>query len=187
MDTRDLLLTHATELVRTRGYNGFSYADLAAVIGIRKASIHHHFPTKADLGIAIVETYSDAFRIALEAISTNDGEALEQLRQYVNLYRQSLVGGMGCLCGTLASEIDVVPPAVGEGVKQFMDMNLRWIHDVLRRGQETGEIRGEHDPDAASRLLLSICQGALLVFRVRQDVASFDRAVDSVFSRLTAI
>ena len=65
LGTREALIRTAEQLMRTRGYSAFSYADLSESVGIRKASIHHHFPTKEDLGKALVEEYIERVRVEL--------------------------------------------------------------------------------------------------------------------------
>src|SRR6187399_961256 len=126
-DTRSTLIDVATGQVRRQGYSAFSYADLAAVVGIRKPSIHHHFPTKEDLGVAVVEAYTEAFSEQLRRIDAKAGKAVARLRAFAGLYRDGLEHGQGCLCGVLASEVAVLPPVVQAGVRQFFDMNLRWL------------------------------------------------------------
>ena len=70
--TATRILDVAEGLAQTRGFNGFSYADIAAEIGITKASLHYHFPSKADLGRALVRRYTERFMDALDAIEASD-------------------------------------------------------------------------------------------------------------------
>lgn len=177
MDTRQALLDNAAELIRTRGYTGFSYADLAARVGIRKASIHHHFPTKEDLGQALVEHYSAEFEQALDGISRRKLAPYQALQAYTTLYRNSVEQGWGCLCGMLASEVDVVPPNVAVGVRRFMTRNLEWLSSVIAKGIDSGEIAGRGDPNARAATVLCICQGALLVGRSMRSLQTFDQAI----------
>src|ERR1051326_5309076 len=88
--TADRILDVAERLVQTRGFNGFSYADIAVEVGITKASLHYHFPTKADLGRALVLRYTAAFQAALADIRATDGNAFAQLERYIQVYRQVL-------------------------------------------------------------------------------------------------
>ena len=85
-DTRSTLLTEAETLVRGRGYSGFSYADLAEAVGIRKASIHHHFPTKTDLAIALLGAYSGRYADALEGILASSEDGIVRVLAYADLY-----------------------------------------------------------------------------------------------------
>jgi TetR/AcrR family transcriptional repressor of nem operon len=176
MNTKQCLLDHASELIRTRGYSSFSYADLAERVRIRKASIHHHFPSKEDLGVALVERYIEQFGISLSEIALTVAYPIEKLRAYADLYRQSLQAGWGCLCGMLASEVDVVPQSVAIGVRRFMDMNLQWLTQVIGEGQKQGSI----ESSMRAVTILSICQGALLVARSTQNCIYFDQAIESV-------
>ena len=180
MDTRQALLDHAAELIRTRGYTGFSYADLAERVGIRKASIHHHFPAKEDLGLALVDQYITQFELTLTSINRQTIAPYQALQAYTRLYRSSIEQGWGCLCGMLASEVEVVPPSVAVGVRRFMTINLDWLTRLIAAGLQSGELGGGGDPAARAATFLSICQGALLVARSMQSPDSFDQAVAGV-------
>jgi TetR/AcrR family transcriptional regulator, transcriptional repressor for nem operon len=186
MNTRTQLLDVAAELVRTRGYNGFSYADLSARVGLRKASIHHHFPTKEALGLALVDDYIERFDVALDGIRSTEPTAMAQLQAYVQIYRASLLDGRGCLCGVLAAELDSLPADVTLGVERFLARQVQWLAERIAAGQATGELRPGEDPRALAEALLAICQGALLVSRSRIDASGFDRATRALllsFSR----
>lgn len=87
---------------QTRGFNGFSYADIAAELGITKASLHYHFATKADLGRTLIERYSVTFAEALSQIESSGLDARGQLQRYVQLYADVLSSGRICLCGMSA-------------------------------------------------------------------------------------
>ena len=178
MDTRQTLLDQAAELIRTCGYNGFSYADLAERVGIRKASIHHHFPTKEDLGLALVDQYIEQFAQSLQAIDLQLHTTHSALHAYAQLYRNSVTKGWGCLCGMLASEVDVIPPAISAGVRRFMTLNLDWLGKVIALSPRRARVG--NSPSIQAEMILSICQGALLVARAMQSPDSFDHAVSGV-------
>lgn len=184
MDTRSQLIAEATTLLRSRGYCGFSYADLAERVGIRKASIHHHFPSKQDLGVELVDSYSRDFLGHLDLIWSGAGEAPAMLEAYADLYRDSLNQGLACLCGILASEVGIAPPTVAIGVARFMAANRHWLEKVVVLGQQQGAIAQRWEPQCAAELLLSICQGALLVARASGERESFDRAVNAMLAQM---
>src|SRR5262245_5278787 len=109
-DTAVRMLDAAERLVQTMGFNWFSYADIAAELGIRKASLHHHFATKADLGSALLQRYTERFDAALQAIDDSNCDAAAKLRRYTRLYEEVLRGERICLCGMLAAEYGSLPP-----------------------------------------------------------------------------
>src|ERR1700694_6129593 len=85
-DTSHRILDSAERLVQTRGFNGFSYADIAASLGVTKASLHYHFPAKAELGKRLIERYEANFLTLLEAIGRTGVASREKLRRYVAIY-----------------------------------------------------------------------------------------------------
>lgn len=184
MDMRQTLIDQATQLVRRSGYAGFSYADLSAVVGIRKASIHHHFATKEDLGLGMVEAYGETFKVELATISAKSATAIERLADYAALYRSAVKSGSGCLCGVLAAEFVMLPQAVQRAVKQFFDDNVQWLEGVLAAGRLRGEVGGDTANAKQARMLLATLQGAVLLARVSGDVATFDDAVAAALEPL---
>lgn len=184
IDTRTQLLTAAEMAVRQRGYAGFSYTDLTAVVGIRKASIHHHFPTKEDLGVALVDLYSERFAEALDEIAAASSLATDRLAAYAGLYRAGLEAGQGCLCGVLASELVILPERVQAGVRRFFKLNLAWLTQVLREGRDAGTIRRDGELEHQAAAVLAGLEGAMLVGRALSSVASFDGAASATLAGL---
>src|SRR5262249_58104709 len=111
--TAGRILDIAERLVQTRGYNGFSYADISAELRMRNASVHYHFPSKADLGKRLVERYRENFLEALKGIEARTGDARGRLRAYVKLWSGVLrERDRMCLCGMMAADIATVPRPV---------------------------------------------------------------------------
>src|SRR5271168_5491364 len=75
------ILDVAERLAQTRGYNGFSYADIAAELGVTKASLHYHFPSKAELGRALIVRYHGLFGAALDSIDGQTKSPHEKLKR----------------------------------------------------------------------------------------------------------
>src|SRR5947207_15227639 len=115
--TMEEILDIAERLVQTQGFNGFSYADIAAKVGITKASIHYHFATKAELGRSLIARYHERFFGALAEIDAGTNDARRKLRQYVQLYARVLESNRMCLCGMLASDFSTLPKPMKDGVK----------------------------------------------------------------------
>lgn len=179
-DMRAQILTEAEAVVRRVGYAGFSYADLAERVGIRKPSIHHHFPAKEDLGAALVETYTDRFTEALDDIAAASRDAPERLDAYAGLYRAGLQAGQGCLCGVLASELAGLPERVRAGVRRFFEVNAAWLATVIAEGQAVGSIRADGDAQSQAAAVLAGLEGAMLVARALGSVEAFDSATAAI-------
>jgi TetR/AcrR family transcriptional repressor of nem operon len=172
-DTRSELLIQAEALVRGRGYAGFSYADLAEVVGIRKASIHHHFRTKEDLGAALVAAYAERYDAALAAILADEPSGVARIEAYGRLYLGGVEQGLGCLCAALAIEGEALPERLRRDIVRFFEHHIAWLERVLREGRADGSVRASLDPAVHARFVVSTLEGALLMERLLAGPAAF--------------
>lgn len=180
------ILDIAERLAQTKGYNGFSYADIAAELGVTKASLHYHFPSKAELGRALIERYEAAFGAALEAIDRLAVTPPEKLRQYVGLYDDVIRNDRMCLCGMLAAEYATLPAPMQAELKRFFDMNERWLTKVLLPGRQSGLLLFKETASERARVILAALEGAMLVARSYGDPRRFKAAAEHVLDDLGA-
>ena len=129
--TAERILDIAERLVQTRGFNSFSYADVASELGVTKASLHYHFPGKAELGQALMTRYGQRFSEALARIDQDLPSARARLEAYADLYADVLRGKRMCMCGVLAAEYETLPTPMRDEVVRFFDENQRWLTDLL--------------------------------------------------------
>jgi TetR/AcrR family transcriptional regulator, transcriptional repressor for nem operon len=181
-DTATRILDSAESLVQVRGFNGFSYADVAGELSLTTASLHYHFPGKAELGRALIARYASRFNNALAEIDARDGDAPGSLRAYAGLYADVLRGRRMCLCGMLAAEYQTLPEAMRAAVIGFFDENEAWVEAVLIRGRDDGTLAFEGSPREAARLIVSALEGAMLVARPYGDVERFEVAAERLLA-----
>ena len=178
------VLEVAERLIQTRGFNGFSYADVAEEVGITKASLHYHFPTKADLGLSLVHRYQENFEEALAELARGGGDTRTLLEGYAELYRSVLRKDRMCLCGMLAAEHSTLPAPMQRALQVFFDANERWLAGVLETGRRKGELKLAGAAREEARLLVAGLEGALLVARSYDDPRRFQdsaaRLIDGV-------
>jgi TetR/AcrR family transcriptional repressor of nem operon len=184
-DTSHRILDIAERLLQTRGYNAFSYADVAQALHVTKASLHYHFPTKAELGRRLIERYEQAFLNALATIDKTGSDARERLRRYVDIYVNVLRNDRMCLCGMLAAEYATLPKPMKTGLKHFFDENERWLVAVLEDGQANGKLRFAGSACETARLLVGSLEGAMMLARSYDDVARFKSAAERLLTGLT--
>lgn len=175
-DTVTEILDAAERLVQVRGFNGFSYADIAAALGLTKATLHYHFSGKAELGRALIERYSDRFGNALAEIDEAGGDAIERLAAYSEIYADVLRDHRMCLCGMLAAGSDTLPEPMREAVVDFFDRNEAWLTGVLEQGEREGSLRLGGPAAEAAQALVSGLEGAMLIARPYGDVTRFESA-----------
>jgi len=184
--TASKILDVAERLVQLRGFNGFSYADVAEELGISKASLHYHFAGKAELGEALIERYASRFTESLDEIGTRPVDARAKLAAYAKLYGDVLQRKRMCLCGMLAAEYQTLPEPMRDAVIAFIDANEAWVERVLSEGQRAGSIALAGPASDAARLIVSGLEGAMLVARPYGDIARFDTAAEGLLAGFSA-
>jgi TetR/AcrR family transcriptional regulator, transcriptional repressor for nem operon len=179
-DTPARILDVAERLVQRRGFNGFSYADVAKELKITTASLHYHFAGKGALGQALIDRYAERFMQALDVIDTKHPDPIAKLHAYADLYAGVLNGKRMCLCGMLAAEYQTLPKPMRDAVLRFFDDNEVWLAKVANEGRAAGTLSFTGEPLGAARMLLSGLEGAMLVARPYDDVARFRSAAGNL-------
>ena len=187
-ETAGQILDLAETLIQTRGYSAFSYQDIADSLGIRKASIHYHFPSKTDLGVAVVDRYIARFGEALAAIADDQSQSsMTMLDFYVQPYLQfASTPDRVCLSGALAGEMMALPPEVRARVDHFFRTHQLWLTKILKRGVARGEFRLAAPAPKVARFIFGALQGALLVKRTTGDLSQINDVVNVMKLQLAA-
>lgn len=184
-DTPTALLDEAEQQIRTRGFNAFSYKDLAEAVGIRTASIHYHFPSKGDLGCALIQRYLDRLEVSLAEIERRSPKVPRRLRAFVELYRKTGKDGGVCLCGSMASDITTLDEATRDGVAAYLDRSEGWVRAQIERGVQGGEFSTRTRARDLAASLVAGLQGALLLGRARGDaISALERVRRTFFASL---
>ena len=183
-DTRTALLDVAEGAVRQKGFDGFSYADLAEAIGIRKASIHYHFPTKAALSEELIDRYRDRIMACCTTFAATHETGAGRLLALIGLYREALGSGTSlCLCVALTVSRESLSDAVRVKLGSFRGGVIDWLGTVFALGRADGSIAGTAAPEAEARAALALLEGAHLAARADGAVATFDAAVATLEAR----
>jgi TetR/AcrR family transcriptional repressor of nem operon len=184
-DTASRILDVAEGLVQSRGFNGFSYADVAAELGVTTAALHYHFPGKGELGGALVARYAERFMHALAAINSEPARAPAKLDAYANLYLDVLQHQRMCLCGMLAAEYQTLPEPMRTALLRFFDDNETWLEAVLEEGLREGTLRFQGPSSQAARMIVGALEGAMLVARPYADVDRFKTTAERLMLNFT--
>lgn len=161
--TKAALMSCAEAQMRSKGYSAFSYADLAAKIGIRKASIHHHFPTKECLGTELISDYIARFNEKLVSIESIHPEPLQRLRAFSQLFLISANEGLLPLCGALAAEMAALPLSLQGLTRNFFNSQLAWLQSILDDAVRQHNWSLGATTENFAFMLLSVLEGASLI------------------------
>jgi TetR/AcrR family transcriptional repressor of nem operon len=183
-NTRSRILDAGERLVQVRGFNGFSYADVAAELSLTKASLHYHFPSKAELGEALIARYAERFARALATIDANITHPPAKLNAYASLYTEVLRQERMCLCGMLAAEYQTLPDPIRDAVVAFLDDNEAWLALVLEQGREERSLHFNNTAADTARSIVSGLEGAMLVARPYGAIERFETAAAQLLGSL---
>ena len=183
--TREQLLTVAADLLQRVGYASFSFRDLAEAVGIRAASVHYHFPTKADLGVALVDWFraqSDPQMAALCQAYPNVRERLLALAEQVA--EHTCTNGKSCPINLLLSEFSVLPENLQLKVRAWVDDCLAGMAAWLDQGRQAGELKFPGDAIYQARLVWSVIEHGTQLSRTQAD-QSFRSLIQHLVTTMT--
>ena len=186
--TAEEILRKTRPLILSGGYDGFSYADISQVVGIRKASIHHHFPTKADLVRTLVVRYRQEALDGLRALDEAIANPAERLRAYTRYWRDCITSGTEpyCVCALLASQMPSLPEEVAAEVRAHFRTLAQWLAGVLTEGAEQGCLRFAHAAEVEAEVFVATVHGAMMSARAHGQASVFEMITHPAVERFIA-
>src|SRR6202171_2283298 len=174
--SKEAILAAARRSAQAHGYSGLNFRNLADEVGIKAASIYHHFPSKADLGAAVARRYWEDTAADLESMLAETSDPVRCLRRYPDVFRKSLESdNRMCLCSFMAAEYDDLPEAVKQEVQTFADVNVAWLSKVL----SAAAVVDSGESERRARAIFAAVAGAQLMARSRSDISLFDALIES--------
>lgn len=182
MDTADKIVQTAEALIQEHGYTGFSFQDVADKVGIKKGSLYYHFPSKAELGRAVVAGYRRRMEQSAAALADAGVEdywqALARYLEPMTLFGRT--AGEACLGGILSGEWRGLPAEMRSELRAFFDEHERWLTDFLEAGRNAGAFTFRGQSQLLARMLFSAVEGGLLIKRIKDDPGYFESILVAV-------
>ena len=186
IDTKTRILDVAQDLIQRLGVNGMSYKDISEVVGIRKASIHTHFPKKDDLLIALLDRYNDRTLRVLDTIIASGESPEVKLRGYFGLYEATLCAGEDkvCLYAMVGAELATLNHPLSDRVRNFYRENVSRIAVILDEGRQNGEFSFVGDSLDTANLIFSLLEGGMLIARADGGIDKFRSVIEQLIKLL---
>ncbi len=187
--TAERIVNEGRRLIMTQGYNGFSYADIATAIGIRKASIHHHFAGKNDLVAAVVDQSRTLIRAQVEQLARAEPDAVEQLRAYAGYWERCIADDSApfCVAAMLAADLPSLPDDVAGVVRAHFVELSEWLAHLLALGVRQGSVALVGSPEDEADAFMSAIYGAMLSARAFGDPARFVSITETLLARVVRL
>lgn len=183
------IITHTRSLLQTGGYNSFSYADISTLVKISKASIHHHFPSKAELVRVVVAQYRDEARQGMYMLDQHLADPAAELHAYVDYWSKCIEENIApfCICALLAMELPVLPEAIANEIRGHFQDLTDWLTSLLEQGQSKGIFQLQDTPAVEAKSFMATVHGAMLAARSFGDPQIFRTLVQIPIQRLTSL
>lgn len=176
-DTRNEIIKLANELIRSVGYNAFSYADIASKLKIKNAAIHYYFPSKTDLGVEVIKENTLLFLNKVD--SWKELSAAQQLENYTKLHDPFCKRHWVCIVGSLSPAYDTLPPSMQNELKNLIEIILNWLTNLLTKGKEKAEFTFQETPKDKAYLIHAAVLSSLLMNKVlKNDI--YERIQDAI-------
>lgn len=181
-DTKNQILDIAEELIQRVGLNAMSYQHISEAVGIRKASIHHHFPRKEHLVDTLLERCQRSYGAKYQSIVEGDGKAPDKLRQLAEVFEEGLGAGRLCLIGSLSSVSNTLQESSRKALETTIQNTTSIFSSVFTQGRQEGSLVLSGSDGDAAKALLSLLVGAQISCRAFGGVASFRETTKSMIS-----
>jgi TetR/AcrR family transcriptional repressor of nem operon len=171
------------------GYNDLGIAALLEEAQIPKGSFYHHFASKEDFGLQVVDLYMQEVHAGLDQCLTDATRSpVQRVRHFFEMSEEKYrtEGYLGCLLGGLGQELSGVSQAFRRKVEECFDQIARRIASCLRQAINQGELPPGTDPDKLAELLVNCWEGAALRSRLRRDPAPLREMLNFYFRSVAA-
>ena len=185
-DTATRIRESAHDLIAARGYFGFSYADIAEVVGIRKASIHHHFPSKVDLVVATLKEYRAKLVEAAGGLDNNVADPMQRLKLYVHYWEECVQSNNRpiCIAALLGAELPALPEEIQAEVQLHFKYLARWVRATLKEGVSRKNIHLQHSAEVEAQSFVALVHGAMISARALSSPDIFRSITRAALDRL---
>ena len=186
-ETAERILDAANDLLIDRGYAGFSYADIAEMVTIRKASIHHHFPTKAGLVVAVLRRHRARILEGMKALDDQIKNPLIRIKNYFEFWEGCIQDRTlsFCIGALLAAEMPSLPEEIQAEVRLHFSMLTEWFERTLRAGSKAGAMQLQGTVATEAQMLIAVLHGAMLSARANGNCDVFRALSQAGINRLS--
>jgi AcrR family transcriptional regulator len=167
MNTKEQILELADKLIRTKGYNSFSYKDISTLLNIKNAAIHYHFPSKEDLGSEVIK--SIRIRFIKKQTEWKELNEKEQLNLFVKTYNAKYLKKELCIVGAISPSIESIPIKMQIEIKDLINYLREWLSELLSKGLEKSIFKFNEFPIDKADLILTQLMTSLIMSRIIDD------------------
>lgn len=165
-NTKEKIIELARNHMMHFGYHSFNYKMIATELNIKNSAIHHYFPIKEDLGLAVITKDRADFEMLTKSV---EGDAADlKLGAILDLYNTYFnTNSSLCLAGTFGSAYADIPEKLQLGSAQNLSSIGAWIKQTLTNGKKEGKLDFTGSAEGMADLWITLLTGSLIVGRIK--------------------
>ena len=182
--TKQQLLEQGLALLLRHGYHDLGISALLEATGIPKGSFYHHFASKEDFGLQVIDLYMKDVHAGLDqCLGDTARPPLARVRRFFEMSEQKYRGEgyLGCLLGGLGQELSGVSETFRRKVEDCFGAIARRIAACLDEAVRDGALPKGTDTHRTAELLVNCWEGAALRTRLRRNPAPLHDMLDFYF------
>lgn len=181
MTTREVIIDKADQFIRNKGYNAFSFKDISNDIGIKTASIHYHFPTKTDLGVATIKEHIARYETLKKQVA--NASPLTKLEAFLAIQTQIKHENKICIVGSLATDLNTLDESIKTELQIFAQLVIEWITEILTEGKELKIFDFETAPRTKALMIITNMVAIVQLSRLT-DMSDFELVKETILTEL---
>jgi TetR/AcrR family transcriptional regulator, transcriptional repressor for nem operon len=181
--TREKIMELGEDLIRTRGYNAFSYQDISSELGIKNAAVHYYFPSKESLGTSIVKTNIQRFQEMVDNMHSRNFDEWHQLETFLKIYLKSHREHKLCIVGSLGPDLNTLNQSTKDELKKMTEMIVLWLTNLMESGKQRNIFAFKGESKDKALLILSNMIAGLQLVRIL-DKSDFKSIYQSILEEL---
>jgi len=181
-NTRERILIAAEELIQKFGVSAISYQHIADLVGIKKASIHHHFPKKDDLIQNLLLRCHDIYSNKYQNIILSDLSAPKKLENIAAIFSNSLQEGKVCIFGMVSANANVLNKEAKSSLELSLNKTIELFTLVFEQGLKDKTLSSTCCAKDSAFTFFSALQGMQIVSRVAMNTVGFNNSIKALIS-----
>jgi TetR/AcrR family transcriptional regulator, transcriptional repressor for nem operon len=185
--TKDRLIAAGMAMLLKRGYNGLGIQEVLAETELPKGSFYHHFQSKEDFALAVVDRYMTGVHAGLDVFLLDDKvQPLRRIRNFFEATRESYKseGYLGCLLGGLGQELSGVNDVFRKRIESCLGQIAGKLAACLDEAVKCGDLSRDTNTQHLADLLVDCWEGAALRTRLLRDPAPLGAMLDFYFGAM---
>lgn len=183
--TKERMLKAGLSMLLRHGYNDLGIQAVLQETGTPKGSFYHHFSSKEDFALQVVDRYMVEVHDGLDqTIGDRSLPPLDRVRKFFESTRDKYHedGYLGCMLGGLGQELSGVSPIFQVKIEACLNAIASRIATCMEQAQAEGDLRPDADPRQMANLVVDCWEGAALRSRLWRDPAPLNAMLDFYFS-----